>query len=79
MLKKPWIKVSATVTINLNYIIKIVRQANSTAVEGIMFFHASSGTGSNQFVGYADATAADAAYNQILSLMNDEAALVDLT
>ena len=79
MLKKPWIKVSDTVTINLNYIIKIVRQANSTAVEGIMFFHASSGTGSNQFVGYADSTEADAAFAEILALMDSNAALVDLT
>lgn len=79
MLKKPWIKVSATVTINLNYIIKVVRQANATAVEGIMFFHASSGTGSNQFVGYADATAADEAYSRVLALLNGEATLTDLT
>lgn len=79
MLKKPWIKVSDTVTINLNFIIKVIRQANSSAVEGIMFFHSSSGAGSNQFVGYADAATADAAYEQILSLLNTEAMLADLS
>jgi len=79
MIKKPWIQVSATILINLNYIIKITRQASSTGAEGIMFFHASSGNGSNQFVPYASSGDADTKFAEIVALMNAEAVTTDIT
>lgn len=79
MLTKPWIKVEDGVLINLNFIIKIVRHTTATPTEGILFLHGSSGTGASQFVGYADATAADAKFAEIQALLDSSSVFKDVS
>ncbi len=61
---KIWVKVSSTIVINMDHIVKAIRMQNSLTEEGIMFSHAlsSSTGGGNQWVGYASGTLADEAY-----------------
>lgn len=76
-MKKSWIKLSATVLINLNFIIKIVRI--SDAAEGIIVFHSSSGTGASQRVNYASSAIADAKFTEIIALLDSQTAYTDIS